>query len=78
MLWFKKSSRYEIAFIQPGDEIFGISDIWPEYPPSVRLKKSINNALVLIKKQQLVKEADKCGKLDSYVYSGELKMYTHK
>ena len=44
VLQFKKSSRIEISFIHPGDEIFVISDTWPDYPPSVRLKKNVNGS----------------------------------
>jgi hypothetical protein len=71
VLQFKKSSKYEVAFIQPGDEIFGIADRWPDFPPSVRLKPSVNIALVLVRKHIVIQRTDKCDKRDEYVYSGE-------
>ena len=75
VLQFKKSSRIEISLIHPGDEIFVISDTWPDYPPSVRLKKNVNDALVLIKKYQYTKRVGKCEKVDNYIYSGSSKSY---
>ena len=73
VLQFKKSSRIEISFIHPGDEIFVISDSWPYYPPSVRLKKNVDDALVLIQKYQYTKRVGKCEKVDNYIYSGRFK-----
>ena len=60
MLQFKKSSSYEVAFIQSGDEIFALTDTWPNFPPSVRLKANINVALVLLKRHVFIQRTDKC------------------
>ena len=70
MLRIKRSSDIEVLFIQSGEEIFATVDLWPNFPPSIRLKKNIETVDVLLKKSIHIQGKDTCTGDENYQYSG--------
>ena len=71
VLLFPKSSKLDISFIQPGEEIFLAADIWPDLPPTVRIRKRFSGVLVLLKKIIRIQERKICENREGYIYSGK-------
>ena len=70
VLRIKRSSDIEVLFIQSGEEIFSTIDLWPNFPPSIRLKKNVETVDVLLKKSIHIQEKDTCTGDENYQYSG--------
>ena len=70
MLRIKRSSDIEVLFIQSGEEIFSTIDLWPNFPPSIRLKKNIETVDVLLKKSIHIHAEDTCNGDENHQYSG--------
>ena len=70
VLRIKRSSDIEVLFIQSGEEIFSTIDLWPNFPPSIRLKKNMETVDVLLKKSIHIQGKDTCTGDENYQYSG--------
>ena len=70
VLRIKRSSDIEVLFIQSGEEIFSTVDLWPNFPPSIRLKKNAETVDVLLKKSIHIQGKDTCTGDANYQYSG--------
>ena len=70
VLRIKRSSDIEVLFISSGEEIFSTVDLWPYFPPSIRLKKNVETVDVLLKKSIHIQGKDTCTGDENYQYSG--------
>ena len=70
VLRIKRSSDIDVLFIQSGEEIFSTVDLWPNFLPSIRLKKNIETVDVLLKKSIHIQGKDTCTGDENYQYSG--------
>ena len=79
MLEVKAISDFDLYVVDPGEEVFIPSFIWPNHPqrilsyPAVkRLRRTLSYSTIQLTKQSYADKSDSCNGTKSYIYGGKM------